>query len=345
MGELSGIKVIPLSYYGGNFGLFLPKFINTILSVSSLMAMAEQGQNGFLSLNKTEDQLVIAAFICFIISMIFGTQVGITNTVLWAAFGVGTFICIYFAFPYTWTYGILLFGIYAILAFGVIIIFHWGDRFLVSGLSISILAGAFLFIAAILMSFHIIQSIMKIRDAQVSKDNYLALGFWTIGVMAFAFLSFFSILGWSLYAMHGGGWIWIYYILEPIIAFLLLYILWIPDRGINWTQKELPQSPATQFIAQKTQVMKEKVIRTKNICPECGMILRMEKKSCPSCGNTQKFGWCVRSEAYALPCANCGNLALLGKETCDECQKILQTEITCNNCNKKSPVKEWVAVT
>jgi hypothetical protein len=310
------------------------------------MAMAEQGNEGFLSLNKTEDQLAIAAFICFLVSLIFGTQEGITYAVLWAAFGVFAFVCIYFAFPHTWTYGILLLGIYAILAFGVIIIFHWGDRFLVSGLSISILAGAFLFIAAILMSFHIIQSVKKIRDAQVSKDNYLALGFWTIGVMAFAFLSFFSVLGWSLYVQNGGGWLWVYYVLEPVIAFLLIYVLWLPDRNINWTQKGLPQSPATQFIAQKTQVVKDKVvIRTKNICPECGMRLKMEKKKCPICGNTQYFGWCVRSEAYALPCANCGEMALLGKEKCDKCGKRIQTKITCNKCEKKSPVKDWASTT
>jgi hypothetical protein len=307
--------------------------------------MAEQGQNELLSLNKIEDQLVIAVFICFLLSMIFGLQPGEINSALWAAFGLAAFACIYFAFPNTWTYGILLYGIYAILAFGIIIIFHWGDQFLISGLSIPILAGLFFFGAAIFMSFHIIQSIKKVRDVQIKKDNYLALGFWSISVMLFAFFSFFSILGWSLYVRNGGNWILIYYAMEPAIAFLLVYILWLPDRNINWTQKELPQSPATKFIAIKTQVVKDKVTRTKNICPECGMKLKIEKKTCPSCGNTQNFGWCVRSEAYAMACANCGKMALLGKEKCDECGKGLQDTITCNSCKKGSPVKDWTAST
>lgn len=345
MGELSGINITLLLYFNGNYGCLLPKFINTILSVYSLMAMAEQGQNEFLSLNKTEDQLVIAVFICFILSLIFGLQPGVINAALWAAFGVAAFICIYFAFPYTWTYGILLYGIYAIVGFGVIIIFHWGDKFLISGLSIPIFAGLFFFGAALFITFHIIQSIKKVRDAQIKKDSYLALGFWTIGVLLFSFLSLLSILGWSLYVKDGGNWILIYYFSEPVIAFLMVYVLWLPDRNINWMQKDLPQSPAIKFISTKTQVVKEMVAKPKNICPECGMKLRIEKKTCSSCGNTQSFGWCVRSEAYALSCANCGKMALLGKEKCNECGEKLENMITCNACKKKSPVKDWAAST
>ena len=69
------------------------------------------------------------------------------------------------------------------------------------------------------------------------------------------------------------------------------------------------------------------------------------KKVCPSCNSTKNFGWCVKSEAYVLPCSNCGSMALYGKETCDKCSKVLSDSVVCNNCNEAFPVKEWMAQT
>jgi hypothetical protein len=314
--------------------------------------MQEARHSKLLYLDETEDQLAIGVFICIIASLIFGLQPGDINTALWGVFGIIAFILIFFAFPNTWTYGVLLYAIYAISAFGVILLYHWGGSYLIGGLSLTILAAMFFFLAAAYMTFHIIQSIKETRDAQIKQDNYLPLGFWSIGVMLFTFFSILSILSWSIYTSSGGPWIQMYIGFESTIALLIIYILWIPDRNVDWTQKDLPQSPAVQFISMKTQVvkdkttvMKDKVVKPKNICPECGMKLKIEKKTCPSCGNVQNFGWCVRSEAYALSCANCGKMALLGKETCPKCGKALADKITCNSCNKESAVKEWAPVT
>lgn len=314
--------------------------------------MQEARRSRILSLDETEDQLAIGVFLCIIASLIFGLQPGPINAALWVLLGIIAFILIFFAFPNTWTYGVLLYSIYAISAFGVILLYHWAESFLIGGLSLSILVGLFFFIAAGYMTFHIIQSIKKTRDAQVQKDHYIPLGFWSIGVMLFTLFSFLSILSWCIYTTSGGPWIQMYIGFESTIALLLVYILWIPDRNIDWTQEKLPQSPMAQFISTKTQVVmdstqvvKDKVVRTKNICPECGMKLKIEKKTCPYCSNNQSFGWCVRSETYALSCANCGKMALLGRDKCPECGKILTEKVTCNSCKKESPIKDWAPVT
>jgi predicted amidophosphoribosyltransferase len=134
-------------------------------------------------------------------------------------------------------------------------------------------------------------------------------------------------------------------VLEPLIAFLLVYILYIPERSLDWTMEDLPESPATKFISDKTKDLKKKVPKLRTVCPECGTKLKIEKKVCPSCISTQNFGWCVKSEAYVLPCANCGSMALFGKETCDRCSKELSDSVACNNCNEAIPVREWMAQT
>jgi hypothetical protein len=307
--------------------------------------MAEQENVKFLSLNKKEDQFIVAVFLCLMLSFIFGLQPGTTYAILWAGLGVAALFFIYFAFPNTWTYAPLLFAIYAISAFGVIIIFHWGDRLLVSGLSIAILAGVFFFASAIYMEFHIIQSIKKARDAQSKRDKYVPLGFWSISVIMFAGFSFLSIIGWAYSVNSGGSGLQLYLVLEPIIAFLLIYILWLPDRNIDWSIKDLPKSPVANFISMQTDIVKHKVIKMKNVCPECGLKLKVEKKICPSCGNSQVFGWCVRSEAHVIPCTNCGAMSLFGKEKCESCGKRLTGRVSCNSCKKEFHVKEWTAKT
>jgi hypothetical protein len=305
--------------------------------------MAGQGNIELFSFEKREDQLIIGVFVCLLLSLIFGLQPGTEYAILWAALGGIALLLIYFAFPNTWTYSLLLYAIYAISAFGIIIVFFWGDQLLIGDVSIAVFVGAFLFGAALYMSYHIIQSIKKARDAQSKEAGYVPLGFWSIGVMLFFGFSFLSVLGWAFSVNSGGSGLQIYLVLEPIIALLLVYILWLPDRNIDWSIKDIPESPATKFITAKTDSVKQKVTKIRNICPECGLKLKIEKKTCPSCGKTQTFGWCVRSEAHVLPCANCGNMALYGKEKCDKCGKKLSEKVTCNSCQKEFQVKDWIS--
>ncbi|UCE36320.1 MAG: hypothetical protein JSW00_12390 [Thermoplasmata archaeon] len=300
---------------------------------------------GFLSLDKTEDQLVIATFVCVLLSLYFGLQPGLISAVLWAALGGGALLCIYFAFPNTWPYSFLLYACYGISAFGVILLFFWYDYLNVFGISLPILIGIFFIIAAFYMAFHIVQSVKKTRDTVAQKEEYLPLGFWSISVMFFMAFSVLSIISWSLWVDSGGGEIQFYMVLEPIIAFLLVYILWLPDRSLNWTVEDLPESPATKFIFDKSKVLKKKVAKVRNMCPECGTKLKVEKKSCPSCNNIQNFGWCVTSEAYVLPCTHCGSMALYGKEKCDACEKELTDGVECKSCGETFPLKEWAART
>ncbi len=307
--------------------------------------MDEDESVGFLSLDKTEDQLVIATFFCVLLSFYFGLQPGLLNAVLWAAIGGGAVLCIYFAFPNMWPYSLLLYASYGISAFGIILLFFWNDSFKISEISIPIIIGVFLIGAAGFIAFHIVQSIKKVRDAVSKEDRYVPLGFWSISVFLFVIFSVLSILGWAIWVNSDGGEIQLYFVLEPLIAFLLVYILWLPDRGLDWSIKDLPESPATKYITKKSKVIKGKVAKVRNVCPECGLKLKVEKKACPSCENTQNFGWCVKSEAYVLPCSNCGEMALYGKEKCGVCSEALSDKITCNACEKAFPVKEWITRT
>lgn len=305
--------------------------------------MAKLESVGFPSLNKTEDQLVLAAFVCVLLSFYFGLQPGLLFAVLWAATGIGALICIYFAFPNMWPYGVLLYGAYAVSAFGIILIRFWTDAVNFFGISIPLMIGIFFIAAAFYMAFHTVKYVKKARDSSAKKGNYLPLGFWSIGVMLFPLISVLSILSWSFWVNSGE--IQFYLILEPLIAILLVYILWLPDRSINWSAQHPLESRATRFIADRSKILKEKVTKVGKVCPECGSKLKIEKKICPSCGNAQTFGWCLTSEAYVLPCSNCGKMALYGKKKCDECGRELSDSVSCSSCNKAFLIKEWAAQT
>jgi hypothetical protein len=307
--------------------------------------MAEQESIGFLNLDKTEDQLVLAALACVIVSFYFGLQPGFTSTILWAGIGCGALVCIYFAFPNMWPYSILLYASYGISAFGVILLFLWYDAIRLFGISVPIPLGIFFIASGFYMAYHIVESIKKTRDRVAEEQQYVPLGFWSIAVMLFFVFSVLSIISWVIWANSGGAVIQLYMVLEIIIAFLLIYILWLPDRSMDWSVENLPESPATRFITRKSKVLAQKVSIARNICPECGLKLRIEKKVCPSCGGSQNLGWCVRSEAYVIPCAKCQSMALHGKEKCDECGEILSNNISCTNCGEGHPIKDWAAKT
>jgi hypothetical protein len=307
--------------------------------------MERQRRIDFLSLKRTEDQFILGLLACLVLSFVFGLIEGTLYVILWAILGFVALVLIFFAFPFMWKFGVLLYAIYGICAFGVVLIVFWRDEFMLFGASVPILAGFFFFAAAGYMAFYIVQRIKKGRDANLKSGNYLPLGFWSMGVMLFPGLSVLSILGWALWANSIGFGIIIYQFIEPLVIILLIYILWLPDRNIDWTVEAPPKSPAAQFIAQRTQIVKQRVSKIRNVCPECGTKLKVEKKACPSCGNTQVFGWCVKSEAYVLPCANCGTMSLYGKDKCENCGEALKNTIACNSCKKEFPVKDWAAET
>lgn len=295
----------------------------------------------FLSLDTTEDQLVVAVFACILLSFFFGLQDGIIFTALWVALGAAALVCIYFAFPHMWPYALLLYACYGISTFSVILIVFWSDALRINNVSLPILLGGFLIFAAFYMAFHMIQYIKKARDTLTEKEDYIPLGFWSLAVMLSVVFSILSIVAWTLWARDNYGAIQGYIVLEPLLGLMLIYILWLPDRALDWTKKPVPESPATRFIVDKAKVITGSVVRTKGTCPECGTKLRMEKKQCPSCGNSQTFGWCTTSETFVLPCGHCGTMNLYGKDNCIKCKKKLSAGILCNNCDNASSLRDW----
>ena len=87
--------------------------------------MAQPTRVQFLSLDKSEDQLVVAVFACVVLSFFFGLQAGLLPFVLWIALGIAALICIYFAFPHMWPYALLLYACYGISAFSIVLIVFW----------------------------------------------------------------------------------------------------------------------------------------------------------------------------------------------------------------------------
>jgi hypothetical protein len=324
-------------------GEYKPKFINTILSVSSLITMDQPNKVQFLSLDKTEDQLVVAVFACVLLSFFFGLQDGLIPLVLWVALGAAALICIYFAFPHMWPYAMLLYACYGISAFSIVLIVFWYDALSINDVSLTVLLGAFLIFAAFYMAYHMINYIKKARDTLTEEDNYIPLGFWSLAVMLFVAISILSIISWSFWANENHSAIQAYVVFEPLLGLMLIYILWLPDRALDWSKKPVPESPATRFIVDKSKVITGSFTKSKTICPECGNNLRMEKKQCPSCSNPQTFGWCSTSETFVLPCAHCGTMNLYGKENCTKCKKRLSTGILCNKCDNASSLRDWAS--
>jgi hypothetical protein len=294
-----------------------------------------------------KNQFALGAFLFFLISLTLGLQNGLIFTILWLTTGILAFLCIYFGFPNMWAYGVLIYVIYLFSAFGTILLIFWRDYTLLEDFSLAIAGGIILLILAFYVSVHIIGQIKKIRDITI-KEKYVPLGFWSVGVISFPFLPMISMWLWSLWAEGNEAWLVIYIVIEIIIAMVLVYLLWIPDRNLNWNIEYLPKSRATRMIEEKSKVfvrkpkaLTKKVMKPRKMCPECGLKLKIEMKTCPSCNTKQSFGWCIKSEAYAIPCLNCGTLNLFGKDKCSKCEEPLVDEVTCKSCKKNIKLRDW----
>jgi hypothetical protein len=294
-----------------------------------------------------KNQFAVGTFIFILISLFLGLQNGLIFTILWLATGILALLCIYFGFPNMWAYGVLIYVVYLLSAFGMILLIFWRDYTLMENFSLAIAGGIILLIVAFYVSVHIIGQVKKIRDITI-KEKYIPLGFWSLGVISFPFLPIISIWFWSLWAEGHEVWLASYVVVEIIISMLLIYLLWIPDRNLNWNVEFLPKSRATRIIEEKTKILAKKpktltkkVMRPRRACPECGLKLKLEKKTCPICNNVQSFGWCIKSEVYAIPCLNCGALNILGKEKCSKCKEPLIDEVKCKSCKENVKLRDW----
>lgn len=305
------------------------------------MVMPQPARAQFLSLEKTEDQLAIGVFALVLLSFFFGLQGGLIPSLLWAALGMAALFCMYFAFPNMWPYALLLYAAYGIAGLAAVLLIFWYNAVMYAGISFPALLGALFIFAAFFMAFHMIQYIKKARDILTEEQHYVPLGFWSLAVMLFVAFSLASIISWALWTTGSVNALRAYMVLEPLLAFMLVYILWLPDRALDWSRKVVPESPATRFIVDKSRIITGSIGRGMGTCPECGQKLRNERKSCPSCNNAQDFGWCPRSEAYVLPCSDCGSMNFYGKESCEKCGKRLSTTIQCSACSHVSHLREW----
>ncbi len=309
--------------------------------------MSELLNSIMILFKEKRNQFALGTFVFFLISLSMGLQGGLLFTILWLITGALAFLCVYFGFPNMWAYGVLLYMVYLFSAFGSILLIFWRDYTLMENFSLAIAGGIILLLLAFYISLHIISQIKKVRKVTID-EKYVPLGFWSIGVSLFVILPIFSMWFWSFWADGNGDSIIYYTAIEVIIAMLLVYILWIPDRNLNWNIEYLPKSPATRMIEEKSKalvktpiVFSRRVMKLRRTCPECGSKLKLEMKACPSCNTKQSFGWCIKSEAYAIPCRNCGALNLYGKEKCRECNEPLIDEIKCKTCNESFKLREW----
>lgn len=305
-----------------------------------------------------QNQWIIGIIAFFILSLLFGMAFGTkadwSFTLGWVVCGIFALIFITQAFPDVWNYVFWLVGIYFLSAVGMFSFLIFQDIY---GNIIGFL-GFVAEIAAISIGFLLILHLKNIRDeisgiiegktsqAKLFQEGrYVPLGLWALAIMGFWLCCNLSIWGWFAWA-DSGTWIGLYFIMELIILFLGLYILWVPQTSFRWKAAAreastlsrpfqaiiLPKMPKTRLKSEHQRI---------SACPACGRGLVTEKRTCPNCSFVHDFYWCPRSEIFVKRCDNCSEPVSFSARTCPNCKKELSPEFTCTKCDQRSRIRYW----
>jgi len=305
-----------------------------------------------------QNQWIIGIIAFFILSMLFGMSFGYEAdwpfTVGWIVCGVFTLIFITQAFPDVWNYSFWLVGIYGFSGAGLFSILVFEPQF---GVIITVL-GVLAEITSIGLAFYLILHFKTLRDEVLGisggkfdsyelykEGRYVPLGFWSLSIMAFWLITNISIWGWFLWAT-GDGSITVYIVMELLILFLGLYILWMPQTNFRWST-EAPA--ATTFTRPLKSIVVKRIPKTLirsettaiTTCPVCGHGLKKEIRVCPSCGEKREFFWCPRSEVFIKRCERCDQPVSFNIEECPHCKKLQKPQVTCAKCQRSTRIRDW----
>jgi hypothetical protein len=269
---------------------------------------------------------------------------GIIYVWLWLIFGICAIFCISQTFPNVWIYILWLIAIYIFAVLGWIAIFILRTA---SWLALGLLSEAFAYGIAAYLIWHI----KELRD---NMPRYVPLGLWTLAVIAFWLCANGTIYGWALWAIDHAG-LHTYIFFELLIIALAIYILWLPQANFEWEPLPTLSTRLRRIVHKELKLsLKRTGKRLHKLkrslswrrppvsrCPLCDANLITETRTCPDCGNSREFKWCVKSEEYIISCPYCKQPTLYGRPECGYCNKPLSKKIKCS-CGKSNLLKDMV---
>ena len=288
-------------------------------------------------LRSRRNQYAVVAFVLMLTTIGIGTTSSDVTTIAWAGFGFAALVFMALAFPRFWKNAIWLAAIYVISVLGVISLVVWDARIL-QDTHIFFFLGLFLLAVALYLNLALIARV-KLRRDSMGIENYIPLGIWSMGVLLFFGLSLASGALWIYWAQ--GGSLIPYIAIETLMAMVIIGIMWIPDRTLDWDIEQAPAIRTEGGVLSKSRAGSGDTRKGRNVCPACGLDVKVERKACPSCGENQNFGWCPVSEIFVLPCSQCKTLNTYGNKACSTCKEPLEMEIACPECGKEHKLDEW----
>lgn len=288
------------------------------------------------------DQLALATLACALMSLAMGMlpdslAPAAYRTATWLLFALFALMCAYLAFPHMWPYALWLAGVYAGAALGLTLIAGRADELLGSRPA-AIAIGALLELAALTLVYNLL---LRVRTARAVLGSTSPLGIWLLAALGFFALSNLAGAGWLAWSAGGSGAaLAVYAASEALLALLLVYICWAPERLVwqarrtaHITTVEAPARPLVRRLVGR----KETALRS---CPACGAPLRSLSLRCPSCEAGATAGWCAAHESFLAPCPSCGAPTLSHERSCIKCGAPFPG-LMCPSCGKASPVREW----
>lgn len=312
----------------------------------------------FEALKNIRLQLLIGVLGFYFTALILSTQSGDVFLLLWLIIGAFILYFIRLTFPDVWNYIFWLIGIF-FLNFLAVICFldnKYTSHFLF------IAFGIFFELGALAIVFLLILHIKAIRDdisgvterptgMELEREAaYIPLGLWSLALFFFWFISNISIMYWFYWSVQNAGSEG-YIITQLILAFIVVYILWHPQKKFEWsiesvsapTEKPEKKSELGTKIPGILPKLKKTVSaksRIPNKCPICGSKIVMENRQCRNCGEKRLFTWCKISEGYIVTCPECKAQTSYGKDRCVNCGRLIDRFVECN-CGTKHEIRDW----
>jgi len=243
----------------------------------------------------------VCAIVFFLLSLYSGLLGTLLGRVLWILFGALALGCVYKAFHNVWKYGLWLIGIYVFSGTGGYLLTYHDTMHLAGGLVCELIS-IFIFLSLI---YRIIDMRKKARDKH-------PLGLWFLSLLIFFVFANISLSDFSYWLMNRTP-LYVYTFSEIIIVCSGVYALWVPQAKIS----------------------------VSNLCPVCGCELKADKRSCPSCNETETFFWCGKGEHHVIMCPYCNKLTGYG-EKCIHCKRMLKKKVKCRSCGKECALNEWI---
>lgn len=298
-------------------------------------------------------RLKYGAFLLLFLSLLFSLGGSPVLFFGWIALGVMGILLLYRLLERYFFVVLWLGGIYLLVGFGCLVIFHFSEvtgNWFLTVLGISMLMGAFM--GGLLLVYFTKER----RDRIALEGPRVNIGLFSAGIGAFGVFSFWSMLGFIRWAGgdHSYPWVFkaIYILSETIVIFMLIYITgFMEDRLVLPSMSRITDEGLIKNIVNNltgARAVFKAVPESEGkdlICPVCTKPLKRQIRNCPSCDEPRFFYWCARSEEYFIRCPNCMKLTSVGRARCIECSMRMSNKIRCSRCKTVNSVRDWVLVT